>query len=222
MTGPLHTSTKKRKISDSPTRKKARTSKTVTPDAPETTTQTATGTVPNPVGSDPYADFLRAIGGEDQLPPIQPLVGTPAVAQTVTPTPTAPATVTGPKPTNPFAGKVKKLRANFGTGYHDVAHFQATRNKPYHGVWEGSRKKVQGWVKMALDSIYDNDRFVVGSKPGQDGGYTYLISMDGATVGYLSGSSVPPGEKPPAKHIEVYLDKKGNTVSAFPSSPDIF
>ena len=89
-------------------------------------------------------------------------------------------------------------------------------------MWQGKLPQLRKWVGMALDSIYLDDRFVVASKPGTAGGYVYLVSMDGAEVGYLSGASVPPGEKPPATHIEVYLDRKGTTVSAFPSSPGIF
>jgi hypothetical protein len=212
MTTSLHTGTKKRKISTSPSRKKARTGA----GAPEIVTP------PTPTGPaaederDLLAEFLRDIGAEDLLPPPEPLVGTPPVATT------PPPAVAGPRPANPFAGTAKKLRGNFGTGYHDVAHFQPTRNKSYHGVWEGTRNAVKAWVRLAVSSIREDDRFIVASKPGKDGGYTYLISMDGTTVGYLSGSSVPAGQKPPAQHIEVYLDKKGNTVSAFPSSPDRF
>lgn len=151
-----------------------------------------------------------ATGGEDRAP--RPLVGTPTARPS--------ATVT--KPRNPFAGEAKALRGNFGTGYHDIAHFHPTQEKAKHGVWQGKLPQVQKWVAMALDSIYLDDRFVVTSKPGTAGGHAYLVSMDGTTVGYLSGASVPPGEKPPATHIEVYLDRKGTTVSAFPSSPDIF
>lgn len=211
MTGSLHKSTTKRKHSDSPTRKKART----VADAPPTTTPTPAAT---PSETDLFEAFMQEVAGDDPLPP-PPLAGTATVAQ---PVPVTPEPATGPKPVNPFAGKVKQLRANFGTGYHDIAHFQPTQNKSHHGVWGGTRKKVKAWVGLALDSIYGDDRFVVASKPGQDGGHNYLISMDGKNVGYLSGSSVPPGTKPPATHVEVYLDKKGNTVSAFPSSPDIF
>jgi hypothetical protein len=210
MTTSPRASAKKRKISTSPSRKKARTG-----DAPVIVTPpTPTGPAPE-TETDPLAAFLREIGG-DLLPPPEPLVGTPPVATT------PPPTVAGPKPVNPFAGTVKKLRGNFGSGYHDVAHFQSTRNKAYHGVWEGTRNEVKAWVRLAVSSIRADDQYIVASKPGKDGGYTYLISMDGTTVGYLSGSSVPLGQKPPAQHIEVYVDKKGNTVSAFPSSPDRF
>lgn len=213
MTSSPRTSTKKRKHSDSPpTRKKAR----LGDDAPATTTPTPVTVQTTAADEEMFAAFLRDVLGDDPPPP---LAGTPTVAQTVPATPTPAA---GPKPANPFARKVKKLRGNFGTGYHDIAHFQPTQNKSHHGVWDGSRKKVQAWVRLALGSIFDDDGFVAASKPGQNGGHTYLISMEGETVGYLSGSSVPLGTKPPAKHIEVYLDKKGATVSAFPSSPDIF
>jgi len=211
MTSSLHTGTKKRKLSTSPSRKKAR----IGPDATEIVTPPLPAVPPPDDEADLFAEFLRDVG-PDLLPPPEPLVGTLPVATT------PPPAVAGPKPANPFARTAKKLRGNFGTGYHDVAHFQPTRNKSYHGVWDGTSDAVKAWVRLAVSSIRDDDRFVVASKPGKDGGYTYLISMDGTTVGYLSGSSVPPGEKPPAQHIEVYLDKKGNTVSAFPSSPDRF
>jgi len=211
MTGSPRASTTKRKHSASPTRKMART----IDDAPANPAPTPVQTTPT--DEEEFAAFYRQVVGEDPLPP--PLAATPTTPQAV---PVTPTPVVGPKPVNPFARKVKALRGNFGTGYHDIAHFQPTLNKSYHGVWGGKRKKVQAWVKLALDSIYNDDHFVVASKPGPDGGHNYLISMDGTTVGYLSGSSVSPGEKPPAKHIEVYLDKKGNTVSAFPSSPNIF
>jgi hypothetical protein len=209
MTGQLHKTTLKRKHSNSPTRKEARngddTSAITTP--VPTPVQTAVG------DEDVFAEFMRDIVGDGQ-----PLPPPPLVAQTV---PATPAPAAGPKPVNPFAGRVKPLRGNFGTGAHDVAHFQPTQHKAHHGVW-GKRKKVKEWVGLARDSINNDDNFVVDSKPGQNGGYNYLVYMDGETVGYLSGYSVTPGTKPPAKHIEVYLDNKGNTVSAFPSSPDIF
>jgi hypothetical protein len=209
MTGSLHKTTKKRTHSDSPTRKKARTgddpSATITP-TPVTVQTTATE-------DEEFAAIMRDILGEDV-----PLPAPPLVAQTV---PTTPTPATAPKPLNPFAGKVKPLRGNFGDGAHDVAHFQPTQHKVHHGVWR-SRNKVKEWVGLALESIYNDDGFVVDSKPGQNGGRNYLISMGRTKVGYLSGSSVTPGTKPPATHIEVYLDNKGTTVSAFPSSPDIF
>jgi hypothetical protein len=209
MTGSLHKTSLKRKRSDSPTRKKARTGD----DAPETMTPAPTVVQTAATDDEEFAAFMRDILGTGV-----PLPTPPLVAQTV---PATPPPATAPKPLNPFAGTVKPLRGNFGTGAHDVAHFQPTQHKVHHGVWL-SRKKVLKWVGMAIDSIYDDDGFVVASKPGQNGGYTYLVSMNGETVGYLSGSSVPLGTKPPATHIEVYLDKKGTTVSAFPSSPDIF
>jgi hypothetical protein len=210
MTSSLHKSPpKKRKHSDSPTRKKARTGD----DTPATVTPVPAIVQTAATEEEEFQAFMRDIVGAGV-----PLPTPPLVAQAV---PATPPPATAPKPLNPFAGSVKSLRGNFGTGAHDVAHFQPTQHKVHHGVWN-SRKKVKEWVGLALDSIYNDDGFVVASKPGQNGGYTYLVSMDGKTVGYLSGSSVPPGTKPPAKHIEVYLDKKGTTVSAFPSSPDIF
>ena len=212
MSSPTH-KTLKRKVSDSPTRKKARTGDgtpaTITP-APVTTQTAATD-------DEMFASIMQDILGEGV-----PLPAPPLVAQ---PVPAMPTPATAPKPRNPFAGTMKALRGNFGTGTHDIAHFQPTQHKTHHGVWHSRKNvkaKVKEWVGLARDSINNDDGFVVASKPGQNGGYTYLIDMDGETVGYLSGSSVPPGTKPPAKHIEVYVDKKGNVVSAFPSSPDIF
>jgi hypothetical protein len=106
---------------------------------------------------------------------------------------------------------------------HDSLHFKPDDKKPKQGVWRGDLKKVRQWVMMALDSIYDNDGFVVDSKPGKDpGDHIYLVSMDGEEVGYLSGYLVPAGEKPPAKHIHVILNKRGATVAAFPSDPSMF
>lgn len=210
----------KRKRSPSPpSRKKVRM------DGPGTDTPSTPKTEAEPTsddGSDVYAEFLRAINGDDPVSPTKPLVGTPTVPQSVVTPSTQPTVGTGPKPANPLAGKVKKLRGNFGTGYHDTAHFKATDRKAHHGVWQGSIPTVKEWVQLALDSIKGNDQFVVASKKGANGGWNYLVSMDGATVGYLSGSAVKSGTKPPAQYIEVYLDKKGNAVSAFPSSPDIF
>jgi len=208
MTGQLHKTTLKRKHSNSPTRKMARTEN----DAPATTIPVTIQTTAAD-DDDMFAQFMQDIVGTGV-----PLPPPPLVAQTV---PATPPPVTATKPANPFAGRVKALRGNFGTGAHDVAHFQPTQHKVHHGVW-GKRKKVKEWVGLARDSINNDDEFVVDSKPGQNGGYNYLVYMDGETVGYLSGSSVTPGTKPPAKHIEVYLDNKGNTVSAFPSSPNIF
>jgi hypothetical protein len=195
----MSSSVKKRKRSSTPTRKKARTGAEAT-GASETCT-TRTETTANHV-----------------TPAPRPLVGTPVGVRTAPAARSVPVT----KPKNPHAGMVKQLRANFGTGYHDTAHFKATADKADHGVWQGTIPQVKNWVGMALDSIYLDDPFVVASTPGANGGYTYLVAMDGTTVGYLSGASVEPGANPPAQHVEVYLNRKGNTVSAFPSSPDIF
>jgi len=197
------TAVKKRKRSNSPTRKKVRTESGST-EAPTISTTT-----------EPKSTH--------EVPALRPLVGTHVGMETApaTPATVAPAAPVA-KPKNPHAGKVKQLRGNFGTGYHDTAHFKATDEKANHGVWQAKLPQVKKWVRMALDSIYGDDQFVVASKPGTGGTYRYLVSMDGATVGYLSGASVGSGEKPQAQHIEVYLDSKGNTVSAFPSSPEIF
>ncbi|TDV57266.1 hypothetical protein [Actinophytocola oryzae] len=148
-------------------------------------------------------------------------IGAPRqVTTTTVPKPAVKAVTT--KPANPFVGQVAALRGNFPSGYHDTAHFAPTTKKPKHGVWgkKGS-KPLRKWVKLALDSINANDDFVVDSKRGEKGGWIYLVSMDGETVGYLSGSKAPPGN-PPAKYIEIFLDAKKNTVSAFPSDPSMF
>src|SRR6476469_2794033 len=202
MSTAVKTGKKKRKYSDVPSRKKIRT------DTGPDDTAGKTTTAPAETGSE----------SDHETPAPQPLVGTPVEVRTAPPAPALPVT----KPKNPHAGKVKNLRGNFGTGYHDTAHFAATTNKPNHGVWQGKLTQVNNWVRMALDSIYADDQFVVASNPGTGGTYRYLVSMDGATVGYLSGASVGSGGKPPAKHIEVYLDSKGNTVSEFPGTPEIF
>ncbi len=119
---------------------------------------------------------------------------------------------------NPNKGKVKKLRGNFGTAVHDQMHFAPTDTKPHHGVWSIKLAQVKEKVGLALDSIHGGDGYVVASKSGGKN-WRFLVNM-GEVVGYLSGSAVT--GKPQATHIEVILDKKGNTVSAFPSSPDIF
>ena len=72
---------------------------------------------------------------------------------------------------------------------------------------------------MCVNSIYAGDAFVVGSAPGNKS-WRYLVYMDGLQVGYLSGSAEL-GNRP-AMRIEVYVDSKGATVSAFPSDPSIF
>jgi hypothetical protein len=125
---------------------------------------------------------------------------------------------------------VAPLRSTFGQGNHEKFHFSSTVEKKHHGVWRQTKgaswtqklDRVKDWVNLALDSINANDRFVVASKPGKDGGYNYLVYMGGVKVGHLSGSSVPKNQTPPAHHIEVYLNKSGQTVSAFPSDPSIF
>ncbi|MFL6127382.1 hypothetical protein [Actinophytocola sp.] len=188
----MSTAAKRRKRAGASSRKKARTD-AGTANATDTALQPATDT--------------------GTTTPPRPLVG----AQT----PAPPATVTGPRPVNPFAGKVKALRGNFGTEYHDAAHFRASTEEANHGVWQGSLPQVRNWVGLALHRIYSDDRFVAASEPGTNGSYRFLIDMDGATVGYLGGVLAGPGQRP-ARHIEVYLGRKGDTVSAFPSSPDSF
>lgn len=119
----------------------------------------------------------------------------------------------------PHLGTIKKLRGNFGTGMHEKFHFAPTTEKSHHGVWGTNNvTTIKGWVGMCVDSIWNGDQFVVGSKAGS-GSWRYLVNM-GKQVGYLSGSAAH--GSPPATHIELYVNTKGVTVSAFPSDPSIF
>jgi hypothetical protein len=160
----------------------------------------------------------------------------PPQVRTVPPKPLGSALAPGSRPrpaTHPLAGKgkVKPLRSNFLTDVHDDFHFKPTIEKSHHGVWQTESgltraeqiKQVTKWVRQAIVSImrYSTDDSVVNFKAIQ-GGYAYLVDMKGLTVGFLSGSKAPPGEKPPATHVEVWLDHKGNTITAFPSDPRIF
>lgn len=121
---------------------------------------------------------------------------------------------------NPHEGRAKKLRGNFGTTVHEQMHWKPTDAKPHHGVWTLKLKEAKNRVSLALNSIYNGDEYLVDSKSGSGGGtWRYLVNM-GETIGFLSGSTV--SGKPPATHLEVILDKKGNTVSAFPSDPSVF
>jgi hypothetical protein len=219
-------------------RKKLRVGESDTPAPPHLPTLTTMTTpTPTPAPShqiDPqYAEFLRFLEstGGDPLPPLQPLVSAPTSIRTVTITPSAPATVSTPKPKNPFAHSRKlwnntaNFLKNFPTG-HDSAHFLPTPHKTKHGVWaKVKRSEVKEWIGLALDSIYNDDRFVANSKPGtgaSKGGYNYLVFMDGQTVGYISGSLTRPGEEPETQHIAIYVGKSGYPVSAFPCAPDMF
>jgi hypothetical protein len=136
------------------------------------------------------------------------------------PAATAPAAPV--KPANPYAGRVKNISNTWGASVHEQMHFAPTTAKPYHGVW-GTRKlsKVREWVSLARYSVNADDGYVVASKPGEDGGYNYLVDM-GEVVGYISGSKVAPGTKPEAKHLAVYVNKKGYVATAFPCTPEIF
>lgn len=208
---------RKRSRSKSPTsRKKARV---------ETADQSTAGDAGGGGSDAPPFDidaYLRQLDEEVARDRANPLIAAPPPVAT-------PATVV-PKPDNPHLGRVKPLRANFGKGGHEKAHFQSSRTKPNHGVWrktsgstvEQHRAKVKKWVDSALISINDNDDFVVSWKYEPSGNCRYLVSMDGVKVGYLSGSNVPPGQKPPAMHVEVFLKPNGDTVTAFPSDPSIF
>jgi hypothetical protein len=152
------------------------------------------------------------------------LVPVKAIGASVTTTPVGePATpAVHAKPANPWKNRTKKIPDWWGTTYHDVSHFSPTMDKSYHGVW-GTRTlaTVYDWVTRARASVNKDDEHVVASKRGTDGGYNFLVDM-GEPVGYLSGSRVPPGTRPPANHVAVYLDAKGNVVTTFPCTPDVF
>jgi hypothetical protein len=227
--------TKKRKHSASPTRKKARAESTTTraeePTLPTGTTHPPVITMPTPtitthpststtLSHDDQSELDRFLSEINSLPSTSlPPLSTPT--PTVTPTVT---TRTGPKPANPFAGKIKFLRGDFGTGYHDTAHFKATNLKSKHGVWDAALPQVKEWVREAIDHVYYDDASIVASKVGtgaSKGGRNYLIDM-GKPVGYLSGSSVPSGTQPEARYIALYVSKNGTTVSAFPCTPEMF
>jgi hypothetical protein len=212
----------KRSRSNSPTsRKKARTE---TPDQPTQVDPGDGGTDATEFDIDALLQKYSAEMESDRANPLT------AAQPVVMPQVVAPAPVARPKPANFHTGMVSPLRGNFGKEGHDKAHLVSTRNKTNHGVWrnpkgmsaEDRRTLVKKWVSKALRSINTNDDFVVGSKPGLNGGRNYLVSMDGVKVGKLSGSNVPLGLEPPATHIEVYLKPNGDTVSAFPSDPSIF
>jgi hypothetical protein len=232
-----HTSPRKRKKSPSPTRKKARiegegstraelptptitTHPMITHPPTITTHPPATSTL----SRDDQAEldrFLSEINSMTHTTPPPLSTPTPIPTPTVTPTVTV---RTGPKPVNPFAGTIDFLRDNFGTDYHDSAHFRATDLKSKHGVWGAKLPKVKTWVGEAINHIYDDDASIVTSKPGtgaSKGGRNYLVDM-GKPVGYLSGSSVPRGIQPEARYIALYVNKKGITVSAFPCTPEMF
>jgi hypothetical protein len=212
----------KRSRSNSPTsRKKARTE---TPDQPTQVDPGDGGTDATEFDIDAYMRQVEEEVARDRANPLT------AAQPAVVPRVVAPAPVARPKPENPFVGQVAKLRANFGKDDHDKFHFSSTTEKKNHGVWRQAKGKtwsqklarVKAWIDLALISINANDDFVVDSKPGLKGGWNYLVSMNGVKVGKLSGSNVQKGAEPPATHIEVYLDKNGQTVSAFPSDPSIF
>jgi hypothetical protein len=148
-------------------------------------------------------------------------INVPDIALAPRPQPIVPAPQQ-PMVDNPHKGVIKTLRGNFGTGVHEKMHFQPTTTKVHHGVWgTGSTDQVKAWVRLAVDSIWLGDRYLVASKPGNGpGARNYLVFMD-QVVGYLSGSAHP-GNNQPSRHIELYVDAKNTTVSAFPSDPSIF
>jgi hypothetical protein len=167
-------------------------------------------------------DLCQALIDEDYRAP-EEVKERESTTTTSSPPPSSSSSSSAPakKPANLHTGKVKFLRGNFGKAVHDQMHFAPTTAKARHGVW-GTKDlgQVKTWVGQALDSIFKNDAYLVKSKKGQKAGaFIYLVNM-GEEVGYLSGSSVT--GKPSATHIEVFMDKKGMTTSAFPSSPDGF
>lgn len=205
----MSTASRKRTRSPSPgSRKKQHTEKQdENPTVPEQTTR--------PDFDAAYAEFAEAMRG----------IGTTLTdpTQTGDETETTPVPIARTRPDNPWVNRVKKLSTKWGAGVHEQMHFAPTRTKKYHGVW-GTKKlsTVQGWVSLARDSVNADDDFVVASKPGADGGHNFLVDMDGQTVGYLSGSDVPTGTKPVAKHLALYVNKKGYVATAFPCTPEIF
>lgn len=219
-----------RSSSGTSSRKKLHTGKEETPTVP------TPAPAPTPTFDADYAAFeemMRGIGdtltdpaetGTDTMTTITVPISTasdPTVPVSTMPFPTVP--VARAKPRNPWANKVKQISEKWGSSVHEKMHLAPTTDKPYHGVW-GSKKpsKLREWVSLAVDSIYLDDNFVVASKPGENGGYNFLVDMNGKTVGYISGSKVPSGTKPPAKHLAVYVNKKGYPVTAFPCTPEIF
>jgi hypothetical protein len=226
------TPTKKRKSrSPSPTRKKSRHEEAETPVRVEQPTPTITTHPPvsthepttTALSRDQQSDLDRFLSEIDSLahttlPPLSTPTPTPTVTPTVTPR------VTRPKPVNPFKGTIDYLRGNFGTDYHDAAHFKPTDLKSKHGVWGAKLPMVKTWIGEAINHIFDDDASIVASKAGSGaskGGRNYLVDM-GKPVGYLSGSSIPRGTRPEARYIALYVNKKGITVSAFPCTPEMF
>jgi hypothetical protein len=189
-------------------------------------TETPTEPAPTPTFDSDYAEFEAMVRGIGVQPTDPTETGADPLTTVTVPVSTAPipiVPVPQAKPKNPWASKVKAISEKWGNSVHEQMHLAPTTDKPYHGVW-GSKKpsKLRGWVSLAVDSIYLDDDFVVASKPGENGGYNFLVDMNGATVGYISGSNFPPGTKPPAKHLAVYVNKKGYPVTAFPCTPEIF
>lgn len=235
------TPSKKRKKSSSPTRKKARVEgpEKTTREEPTPTITTHQPLITHPLVQDPvttHPPTTSTLSHDDQLEldrflsEINSLTDTslpPLSTPTPKPTPTVTPKLTprtGPKPLNPFADTINYLRGNFGTDYHDTAHFHPTDLKSKHGVWGAKLPRVKKWVGEAIQHVFDDDAAIVASKPGAGasaGGRNYLIDM-GRPVGYLSGSSIPTGTRPEARYIALYVNKKGETVSAFPCTPEMF
>ncbi len=169
-----------------------------------------------------FAEMMRGIGVtlNDPTPTDTPMVTVP---EATTPAVTTPVPTTGPKPANPWAGKAKNPSKTWGSSVHEQMHFAPTDTKPYHGVW-GTKNlaKVRKWLTTACAGIKRDDGSVVASKAGEKGGWNFLVDMKGTTVGYLSGSRIPPGSQPPARYIAVYVNKQGYPATAFPCTPDIF
>lgn len=215
---------KKRRRSLSPqnSRKLLHTEKGADQTTPETDTPPPTSTEKNDFDAE-YAEFLRSIGdttapqgtGDQTTVSTTPVITLPI---TTAPTPL----VQGPRRKNPWLGKPLKISTKWGTGVHELMHFKPTTSKPNHGVWRTTNiKQVQKWVRQACTAIRTDSDTVVASKPGEKGGYNFLVDM-GEPVGYLSGSNIPSGTAPEARYLAVYVNKKGYPATAFPCTPDIF
>lgn len=218
---------KKRRRSNSPpsSRKLQHTEtgkESTTPDAPETDKTPPTSTEKDDFDAE-YEALMRAIG--DTTAPQgtgnQTTISAPPVI--TLPIATAPIPLAqGPRRANPLIGKPLKISTKWGTGVHELMHFQPTTSKPNHGVWGTNNiKQVQKWVRQACTAIRTDSDAVVASKPGTNGGYNFLVDM-GEPVGYLSGSNVPPGTAPEARYIAVYVNNKKYPATAFPCTPNIF
>lgn len=215
----------KRKRSPSPSsRKRLHTETDEDPTAQKSPDKNEEPTDPTSAETDPladaYAELMRSIGGENT----NTVSPTPIVTLPINTAPAPPQVVPvqAARRKNPWAGKPLKISKKWGTRAHEKMHFGPTVNKPNHGVWRTQKvADVQEWVRQACDSIRADTDDVVASKPGEKGGYNFLVDM-GRPVGYISGSNIQPNTRPEASHLAVYVNKKGYPVTAFPCTPEIF